>query len=142
MALKSGVILQPGENLVMEIEAEMWAGNANPIAQAYAKLAKTIAKIFGYSQKGFLIITDQRVITAVTVVQCYCFTTDRLVKYVMPRSIKEVGYTKINNCVCCCPTLVMYYEGMTDRTSVQLKTGDEAEAVKIVDAFYAAIAKA
>lgn len=30
--LKSGLNLEEGENLVMEIEAELWATSSNPIA--------------------------------------------------------------------------------------------------------------
>ena len=36
--LKSGLNLEEGENLVMEIEAELWATSSNPIAIFLVKL--------------------------------------------------------------------------------------------------------
>ncbi len=36
--LKSGIILQDGEELVAEIEAELWASSANPIAKALGNI--------------------------------------------------------------------------------------------------------
>lgn len=33
MKLKSGIVLAENENLVMELEAELWATSQNPFAQ-------------------------------------------------------------------------------------------------------------
>ena len=38
--LKSGLNLEEGENLVMEIEAELWATRSNPIAIFFGKASK------------------------------------------------------------------------------------------------------
>ena len=35
--LKSGLVLDEGEKLIMEIEAELWATSANPLAKAQAE---------------------------------------------------------------------------------------------------------
>ena len=62
------------------------------------------------------------------------------VKYVLPSSVKEVGYTKEGTCFgCFCQSYNLYYDAFTQRTSVLLSDVDEAGAQKVVDAFYKAI---
>ena len=140
--LKSGVILQDGENLVMEIEAELWATSSNPIAMAIGKIQRFIAKILGTKRVGFLVITDKRVIEVSKEIQCYCIETGKHVKYLLPSSVKEVGYLKMATCGFFCPAYYLYYEGFTQRTSILLSGANDAEAQKTVDAFYKALSAA
>ncbi|MDR2096313.1 MAG: hypothetical protein LBP76_12480 [Treponema sp.] len=137
--LQSGVMLGEDENLVMEIEAELWATSSNPIARLIGEITKFIAMILGTRIKGFLVITDKRVIEVSTTIGCYCFTIGRKVKYVLPSSVKEIGYNRSATFLCCCPAFHLYYEGFTQSTSVLLKGVDEAGAKKAADAFYNAI---
>ncbi|MEI8095973.1 MAG: hypothetical protein WCG80_17325 [Spirochaetales bacterium] len=137
--LKSGVILLENEKMVMEIEAELWATSNNPIARAFGGLSKFISMLLGTRLEGYLVITDKRVIEVKTTIQCYCFTTGREVKYVMPSSVKEIGYQRSASFMCCCPTFYMYYEAYTQRTRIQMKTSTEAEVAKAVDSFYFAL---
>ena len=123
--LKSGLTLNEGENLVMELEAEFFAGSSNPIAQFIGNVQKFILKILGTKLKGYLVITDQRVVEVYSYVRCYIFNVSKTVKCLLPSSIKEVGYKKQATCGFFCPA---YY--------------DEGEASKVVDAFFKAIAKA
>ncbi|MDR2922249.1 MAG: hypothetical protein LBU85_02760 [Treponema sp.] len=137
--LASGVMLAENEKLVMEIEAELWAASSNPIAQILGSLLRIIAMIFGFKKKGFLVITDKRVVEVSTQIQCWCITVGRQVKYVLPSSVKEIGYTRSATCGCFCPVYFLYYDSFTQRTSVQLKGADENGALKAANAFYAAI---
>ncbi|MBQ1661475.1 MAG: hypothetical protein II054_03135 [Treponema sp.] len=137
--LKSGLVLEDGESLVMEIEAELWASSSNPIAMAFGKIAKLFAKILGYRVNGFLVITDRRVVEVSNTVQCYCVKAGRKVTYVLPSSVKEIGYTKEPTCGIFCPAYKLYYEGFTQRKEVLLAGADDASAQKAVDAFYKAI---
>jgi hypothetical protein len=140
--LASGLVLAEDEKLVLEIEAELWATSSNPIARFFGAVAKFIAMLFGKRIKGFLVITDKRVVEVKTVINCYCCTTGREVKYVLPNSVKEVGYTRAATFLCCCPMFQLYYESFTQRTAVMLKGMDEAGAKKAADAFYNAIKRA
>jgi len=137
--LKSGITLAENEKLVMEIEAELWATSSNPIAQMLGSLRRIFAAILGFKQNGFLIITDQRVVEVTTIVRCWCITVGRFVKYVLPSSVKEIGYTRSATCGCFCPVYFLYYDSFTQRTQIQLKGADETGALKAADAFYAAI---
>ena len=141
-ALASGITLGENEKVVMEIEAELWASSSNPIAQALGSIQRIVSAILGFKKKGYLVITDKRVIEVGTQVACWCITVGRQVKYVLPSSVKEIGYTKSTTCGFFCPVYYLYYEGFTQLTRVQLKGADETGASKAADAFYAAISHA
>ena len=137
--LRSGVSLLEGERLVMEIEAELWAKSPNPIMRLIGSVQRIIAMVLGFRKKGFLIITDQRVIEVAQQIQCYCIVTGKIIKYVLPSSVKEIGYTKAATCGFLCPRYELFYQSFTDGISVQLKSGEESEALNVVNAFYAAL---
>ena len=140
--LKSGLILGEGETLVMELEAELWATSSNPIAMALGNLKKFVAKILGTKRTGFLVLTNKRVVEVSNMISCYVFNIGRTVKYLLPSSVKEIGYTKAATCGMFCPAYYLYYESFTQTTSILLSGADEAAAQKTVDAFYKAIAAA
>jgi len=140
--LNSGITLSENEKLVMEIEAELYASSSNPIAQFLGRVQRIIALIFGFKKKGFLVITDKRVVEVTTQIRCWCITVGRQVKYVLPSSVKEIGYTRTATCGCFCPVYFLYYESFTQRTNIQLKGADESGALKAANVFYAAISTA
>lgn len=138
--LKSGLALLPGEQVIVELEAELWAESPNPLAKLIGGIQRVVARIFGHRRKGFLVITDRRVVEVLNIYNCYVFNTDKAVKYVLPSSVKEVGYVKGTTCGVFCPAYHLYYDSHTQRTSIQLQTAEEAEVLRIVDAFYNTIA--
>lgn len=141
--LKSGILLAQDEKLVFELEAELWATSSNPIARAVGEFKKAIAGILGFKRQGYLVITDKRVVEVLQMKACFTFNQGKVVKYILPSSVKEVGYVKEGTCCgCFCQSYKLYYEAFTQVTSVLLPDADEAEAQKVVDAFYKAIAKA
>jgi hypothetical protein len=141
-ALASGIILAEDEKLVLEIEAELWASSSNPIARFIGEFQRIIAMILGIKRKSFVVITDKRVVEVTTFITCWVITTGRQVKYVLPSSVKEIGYEKNSTCCIFCPAYYLYYDAFTQRTSVLLKGANEDGALKAVNAFYAAIANA
>ncbi|MDE7383290.1 MAG: hypothetical protein K2M99_05315 [Treponemataceae bacterium] len=74
-----------------------------------------------------------------TFINCYVFKTSQEVKYLLPSSVKEIGYERITTCGLFCPAFYLYYESFTQRTRVLLSGANEEEAQKAVDAFYKAI---
>lgn len=143
MATKSGVILNENENLVVELEAELWATSANPIAKMIGTVIRLINLVLGFKRKGYVVITDKRVIEVIQFTALWVFNSGKNVKYVLPSSVKEVGYTREGTCFgCFCQATNLYYESFTQRTSVLLPTDSEKEAQDIVDAFYRAISNA
>jgi len=140
--LKSGIALSENEKLVMEIEAELWAISSNPVAQFLGAVQRVFAAILGFKKKGFWVITDKRVVEVSLQMSCWCITSGRRVKYVLPSSVKEIGYTKNATCGCFCPAYYLYYESFTQISSVLLKGANEDDALKAANAFYAAISAA
>ena len=133
---KSGIVLNEGEELIMELEAELWATSSNIIARIIGAIFKIIALIFGIRKKGYLVITNKRVVEVSCDKFCWVFDQAKNVKYVLPNSVKEVGYTKGATFFCCCPAYNLYYESWTQKTSIMLKGANEAKAQEIVDTFY------
>lgn len=138
--LKSGLILGENEKLIVELEAELWATSSNPIARLIGQVTKFINLILGNKRNGYIVITDKRVVEVIQYKALWVFNVGKNVKYVLPSSVKEVGYTKEGTiCGCFCQAYSLYYESFTQTTNVLLAGEDEAGAQKIVDAFYAAI---
>ncbi len=141
--LKSGLILGEDEHLVVELEAELWATSSNPIARLIGAVVKFINLILGNKRQGYVVITDKRVVEIIQYKALWVLNAGKNVKYVLPSSVKEVGYTKEGTCFgCFCQSYNLYYDAFTQRTSVLLSDVDEAGAQKVVDAFYKAISAA
>ncbi len=141
--LKSGLILGEDEHLVVELEAELWATSSNPIAKLIGGIVKFINLIFGNKRQGYVVITDKRVVEIIQFKALWVLNAGKNVKYVLPSSVKEVGYTKEGTCFgCFCQSYNLYYDAFTQRTSVLLSDVDEAGAQKVVEAFYKAISAA
>lgn len=141
--LKSGIVLAPDEKLVVELEAELWATSQNPFAKIVGEIRRLCALLIGHKRHGFIVITDKRVVEVLQVKMCWVLNAGKSVKYVLPSSVKEVGYTKEGTCCgCFCQAYQLYYDAFTQRTTVLLPVNDEAEAQGVVDAFYKAISAA
>lgn len=139
--LKSGLILGEGENLVMELEAELWASSSNPIAKMIGSVTKFLNFLLGNRRKGFVVITNKRVVEIIQFKALWVFNVGKNVKYLLPSSVKEVGYIKEGTCFgCFCQSYNLYYDAFTNRTSILLTSiVDDAGAQKVVDSFYKAI---
>lgn len=141
--LKSGLVLREGENLVMELEAELWASSSNPFAKLLGSVVKFINLLLGNKRQGFVVITDKRVVEVVQFKALWVLNAGKNIKYLLPSSVKEVGYVKEGTfCGCFCQSYSLYYDAFTQRTSILLPSDNEAEAQKIVDAFYQSISSA
>ena len=141
--LKSGIVLNENENLVVELEAELWAVSNHPLAKFWGAIAKLIALITGTKRQGFVVLTDQRVIEVSVEKVCWICDHYKKITYLMPNSVSEVGYSKEGTCCgCFCSTYTLFYEAKTQKTQIMLKDVDhENEAKRIVDAFYQTINK-
>lgn len=138
--LKSGIPLDANETLVMELEAEMWASSQNPIARLVGAIVRILHLIFGFRRRGFIVITDKRVVEVIDFKALWVFNTGKDVTYVLPSSVKEIGYSKEGTFFgCFCQAYNLHYDSFTQRISVLLPVSSEIEAKKIVDAFYNAI---
>lgn len=138
---KSNLTLNPNEEIIVELEAELWATSSNVIAKFIGFIWRMIALIFGIRRKGYLVITNQRVVEISHNFACWVFNTGREIKYVLPSSIKELGYIKEGTfCGCFCQAYHLFYESYTQSTSILLSNiHSDQEALKLVDTFYRAL---
>jgi len=139
--LKSGLLLGEGEEVIMELEAELWADGSNIIQKIIGQIRKLIGFLLGNKREGYIVITNKRVVEICTERALWVLNKGRYVKILTPGSIKEVGYTKEGMfCGCFCQAYHLYYESFTQRTSVLLSSIDSEDgAQKLVDSFYQAI---
>ena len=141
--LKSGIALSQGEELILEIEAELWASSSNVIARFFGAISRIFALLSGFKKKGYVVLTNKRVIEVRQNIACWCFNTGKEVKYVLPNSVKEVGYVMVGTfCGCCCQAYSLYYDAFTQRTAIQLKGMHEEETIALVNTFYKTIKSA
>lgn len=141
--LKSGIALDADEKIVFEIEAELWATSSNPLAKMWGSVKRFLNLLLGFKHRGFLVITDRRVCEVVESKALWVFNLGKRVTYVLPSSVKEIGYTKEGTfCGCFCQAYSLYYESFTQTTNVLLSDAtSDADAHRIADAFYNAIRK-
>lgn len=139
--LKSGLVLQEGEELQMELEAELWADGSNIIQKIIGQIRKLIGFLLGFKRTGYIVVTNKRVIEILKLRALWVLNQGQIVTILTPGSIKEVGYTKTGQfCGCLCQAYTLFYESFTQRNNVLLsEVSSEEEAQKIVDAFYKAI---
>lgn len=97
--------------------------------------------ICGIKKEGFVVITDRRVVEVIRGKYFYVFDSGKVIRYLLPSGIKEIGYTKEPTFCCFCPAYQLFYEAYTQRTSVLLSDVDESGAQRVVDAFYNALYK-
>lgn len=140
--LKSGLILNEGETLVMELEAELWAKSSNIFDRLVGAIFKIVFMILGFKKEGYVVITDKRVVEISKQKIFYIFDSGKVIRYLMPSSIKEVAYTKEPTCCCFCQAYHLVYESWTQKTAILLSNVNEAGAQRIVDAFYNSITNA
>ena len=99
--------------------------------------------MLGNKRQGFVVITNKRVVEVIQFKALWVLNAGKNVKYLLPSSVKEVGYVKEGTCLgCFCQSYTLYYDAFTQRTSILLPSDNEAEAQKVVDSFYQAISNA
>lgn len=139
--LKSGITPTEDECFINEIEAELQTTSFDTFSKTFSGIQKFIAAVFGFKKKAFWVITDKRVIEVYEQFAFYFFSTGRQVKFVLLSNIKEIGYVKKSLIGFLRPSYYVFYESSTQTAKMKLKKADEAEALKITEAFYDAIRK-
>jgi hypothetical protein len=136
------VELVEGEEIAFQIKAKVSHGVNNPIIKAIDKIIGNLWKyLLGYSKKGYLTVTNKRVIITSQETILWCVENGKLVKTITPQSIKEIGYTMDKTFCCFCPLYVLYYEGVTDEFKVYLPDNNEKEVAEYAAKFYEAVAR-
>ena len=118
--LKSGLVLEEGEEVVFELKVSFW--------RHWWELLLLKRK------HGYLVITNKRVAEVYNNYVCWCISTSRKIKFVLPKSVCEVGYQRAG---CLCKSTFLYYQALTQKTAFEVD--NEKTAVKLVEAFYKVI---
>ncbi|MBR4137899.1 MAG: hypothetical protein IKU05_05750, partial [Bacteroidales bacterium] len=100
MGLKSGYKLEDGEQLVMEIEANMRETSSNPLAVLWDAIRGIFELILGFSNKGFLVMTNKRVVMITKYKAFFVIEKGSTLSNILPHSVSNVGYSKMGTCCC------------------------------------------
>ncbi|HNE20097.1 MAG TPA: hypothetical protein PLF85_10275 [Turneriella sp.] len=136
---KMDVKLTPGENIVFKIEADFWQRGNNPLQKIVGNFMRIFSKILGYRVNGALIVTNKRVLELTEEYRCWCINTNRGVKVLTRRGVKEFGYEMEKTCGIFCPTYYLYYEGDTQSTLIAVQDGSDQKMMEILEKFQAAL---
>jgi len=137
---ENSLALLPGEEVVFQLEGDVYGGGANPITQAVARLTAAIQKILGTKRKATLVVTNQRVLEYQELIVCWCIPSATNLKVVLPHSVQEVGYSRTTTCGFF-PYFNLYYQSFTQNTVFPIKGGSDEQLKDYVSKFYAAIQK-
>ena len=134
---KSGLILEDGEVLELALEAELWATSSNPLARLIGAINRFLSLLVGRKKHGYIIVTNKRLVEISQQMNCWCCNAGKDIKIVMPSTILEVGYVAEGTfCGCFCQAYHLYYEALTQQTSILLKGATEEEAANAAKALY------
>jgi len=136
---KSGVKLDDGEQIVVELEAELYARSANPFAQAAGSLLRLLDRIFGNKNSVFVVVTNKRIIELREHKVCYVFVTQRVVLNVLPQNVLDVGYERKAMIGCCCPAYTIFYNCHSGGRELMVRGLNEDGAAKAAKTFFDAI---
>lgn len=132
---KSGIVLSENEELITEIEAEMLPLGTSIITQVFMIFQRIIAKITGTKMKGYMVVTNKRVIIVEDKVVCWVFKTNHSVDYIFAHHVRSLGYQKAPMiCGLFCPEYSVYLSTLTKGWQFVVKGADEATVSKATDA--------
>ena len=140
MGLKSGYKLEDGEQLVMEIEANMRETSSNPLAVLWDAIRGIFELILGFSNKGFLVMTNKRVVMITKYKAFFVIEKGSTLSNILPHSVSNVGYSKMGTCCCglFCKKYQFFFTAAHEYEFTLFSSTDE-DAKAIVDAFYNAL---
>jgi len=134
---KSGINLMDGEQLVVEVEAEMYDTGSGPLGRIMGIFSKFAAKASGSVEKGYLVVTDKRVILVTEQKICCVFQKSKGVTSFLPNSVYKMGWVKEGTLLCCCPTINLWYSTRYgDGKDIRMIGATEDTAMKAIDAFF------
>ena len=141
--MKCTITPLPNENVIAEIEGEMWAASSNPIERFFSGIVKTIAGFLGFRRAGYLLLTDQRIIFVRKEIALWVFPKEAVTASYLPQAVASAGYVRRGTfCGCFCPVFFLEINLISGQSiSVQLKGANEAVAAEYANTMYAAISR-
>ncbi|MDR2842596.1 MAG: hypothetical protein LBV52_05290 [Spirochaetaceae bacterium] len=140
-SLKSGVVLPEGETLVLEIESGLVSTSSFLILRFLIGILRFLGQLVGIRTKGFIVLTNKRVIEVYNQFVFWGWKVRKTVKNVPLKYIKEVNYNKKGVFLCFYRAYHLYYERSLQRVYAILKGLSEAELQKAVNLFFTTVLK-
>jgi hypothetical protein len=132
--LESGIVLAEGEELISEIVAEMFPRGNGLLGKLISGCQKLIAKLTGTKLKGYMVVTNKRVIVITDSIVCWCVNVSHSVDYIFAHHVRSLGYQRAPTCGLFCPEYSIYLTTFTSGWEFVVKGADEASISKAVGA--------
>jgi len=88
------VILKDGEKTLFQIEGNAYTESPNPIVKLLAAIVRVIGKLFGWSMKTYIVVTNKRIIRVDKEKILWVIPKNIIVLTLPKNSIREIGYAQ------------------------------------------------
>ncbi|MFL3008585.1 MAG: hypothetical protein ACJZ14_04305 [Candidatus Neomarinimicrobiota bacterium] len=120
MAKLKELILLDGEEVTFQLEGNAYTESPNPIIKFFGAIIRIFGKIFGWSLKTYIVITNKRIVR-IDKEKILWIIPRNLVVLTLPKSsIREVGYAQTIRLIFF-KTLYLRLETYTEKTMIAYK---------------------
>ncbi|MDR1106816.1 MAG: hypothetical protein LBL44_10715 [Treponema sp.] len=135
--LKSGIDLLENESLTLEIDAELYITSRCAVLRFLQGIIRFFAQILGFRKRGFLVVTNKRVVEIYNQIIFWIINIRKYVNSVPLCKIdKEVDYVKKGTFAFLFRAYQLYYQRSWRRVYVILRGLDEKEVHQVSNAVY------
>lgn len=124
------IILLEGEQNLFQIEGNAYTESPNPLVKLFASITRLIGRLFGWSLKTYIVVTNKRVIRVDKEKILWVIPRNTVVLTLSKSSIREVGYAQAVRWLFF-KTLYFRIQTYTENTSIAYK-GSLAELNNVV----------
>ena len=120
MAQLKELMLLEGEEVTFQLEGNAYTESANPIIKLSAAIFRLIGKIFGWSLRTYIVITNKRIVRIDKEKLFWVIPRNTVVLTLPKSSIREIGYAQAVRWLFI-KTLYFRMETFTEKTMIAYK---------------------
>ena len=111
------LILLDGENILFQLEGNAYTESPNPIVKAIAAILRAFGKLFGWSLRTYIVITNKRILRVDKEKIFWAIPRNTIVLTLPKTAIREVGYEQAIRLLFF-KTLYFRFETFTEKTKI------------------------
>ena len=111
------LILLDGENILFQLEGNAYTESPNPLVKAIAAIFRAFGKLFGWSLRTYIVITNKRILRVDKEKIFWAIPRNTTVLTLPKTAIREVGYEQAIRLLFF-KTLYFRFETFTEKTKI------------------------
>lgn len=111
------IILLNDESILFQLEGNAYTESANPLVKAIYRIFRSIGKIFGWSLRTYIVITNKRILRVDKEKIFWSIPRNTIVLTLPKSAIREVGYEQAVRLLFF-KTLYFRFETFTEKTRI------------------------